>query len=62
MQAIASAFTILTIIFCFVVSVYSFDYGYKKGNKSGWVQYHEGKVECTKVFERTECRLMGEEK
>lgn len=62
MQVLASEFTILSIIFGFVVFAHSYDYGYKNGQKSGWVQYHEGKAECTKLFERTECRLIGEEK
>ena len=35
-------------------------YGTKYGTEYGWVTYPNGKVECTKVFERTECILKEE--
>ena len=39
--------------------IVAFNIGKDTGQVNGWYEYHQGKVECTKVFERTECRLIG---
>ena len=55
MNAINFFTTVLLVIVAFTI-------GKDTGQVNGWYEYHEGKVECTKVFERTKCRLIGEEK
>ena len=53
MNAIQFFMAVLLIILAFLI-------GGEAGRVKGWHEYREGKVECTKVFERTECRLIGE--
>lgn len=45
-----------------LLAIAAFNIGKDTGQARGWYEYHEGKVECTKVFEKTKCRLIGEEK